>query len=225
MVCRLPALRILLPSAMFLATTALPATMANAAAGEASRGQTTVTVERNAITVDNDLKYVAYAQDETIRVTLDYSATCNVVFAGLTMFRPVPFSPRTVTGSMGNVRGTPLPEHPGNRGSVSFDLRFTTLNETSPGAKSGLARLISSSGWTRTATSPPVTPTALTDRSRSGRRSGSPRKRNENRHGPPPMKSPKPMEADASGASDETPCAVAGGARPSLHLGRHPTVF
>lgn len=141
MVCRLPALRILLPSAMFLATTALPATMANAAAGEASRGQTTVTVERNAITVDNDLKYVAYAQDETIRVTLDYSATCNVVFAGLTMFRPVPFSPRTVTGSMGNVRGTPLPEHPGNRGSVSFDLRFTTLNETSPGAKSGLARL------------------------------------------------------------------------------------
>jgi hypothetical protein len=118
-------IRVWASSAMFLVGTAFPATVASAAAGESSRAQTTVTVEGNAITVDNDVEYVTYARGETIRIMLDYSATCNVVFDGLTMFKPVPFSPPTVTGNVGNVRGTPPPARPSNIGSVTFDLGST----------------------------------------------------------------------------------------------------
>ena len=60
---------------------------------EFSRGQTTVVVGANTITADNNVKFVNYTADETIPVTLSYSATCNIVFGGLTLRLPQPFTP------------------------------------------------------------------------------------------------------------------------------------
>ena len=112
-----------------------------AAALEGSRSQTTVTVERNAITVDNDVKYVGYEVGERIQITLEYLATCNIVFNGLGPFKARPFTPATVTGQIGNVNGTPRPGGAATTGGVTFDMQFTRLGATPGGAQSGLARL------------------------------------------------------------------------------------
>jgi hypothetical protein len=112
-----------------------------AAALEASRSQTTVTVERNAITVDNDVKYVSYEVGERIPITIEYSATCNIVFNGLGPFRARPFTPIAATGKIANVGGTPRPGGAATAGSVTFDMQFTKLGATPGGGQSGLARL------------------------------------------------------------------------------------
>jgi hypothetical protein len=99
-----------------------------AATTEFSRGQTTVTVGSNTITADNNVKFVGYTAGDTITVTLNFSSTCNVVFSGLTLRSPNPFTPhRGVTGAISNVTGTPAPGSASTTGSVTFDIRFDTL--------------------------------------------------------------------------------------------------
>lgn len=113
-----------------------------AAAMESSRTQTTVTVDRNTITANADVKYLGYVVGERIPVALEYSATCNVVFKELTLFRPIPFAPpRIVMGEITNVSGTPPAGNPASAGSVTFTIRFTALNPEPAGTQSGLARL------------------------------------------------------------------------------------
>ena len=120
----------------------LPADPGLAAAMESSRTQTTVTVALNAITADADVTYGGYVARERISVALDYSATCNIVFNGLTLFRPIPFAPpRIVTGEITNVSGMPQAGSFANTGRVTFDITFNTLNPDSTGTESGLARL------------------------------------------------------------------------------------
>ena len=93
---------------------------------EFARGQTTVVVGANTITADNNVKFVNYIADETIPVTLSYSATCNIVFGGLTLRLPQPFTPPNVSGTISGVSGTPLGTV-GTSGSVTFDIVFTSL--------------------------------------------------------------------------------------------------
>jgi hypothetical protein len=71
-----------------------------------SRGETTVTVDANSITADSNVKYVNYTGGETINVTLDYSATCNILFSGLALRCPIRSRPKSVTGSIASVTGT-----------------------------------------------------------------------------------------------------------------------
>lgn len=93
---------------------------------EFSRGVTTVTVDQNTITAENNVKFVNYTVGETITVTLNYSATCNIVFGGLVLRQPRPFTPAKRTdGTIANVTGTPTA--PGPSGSVTFDITFTAL--------------------------------------------------------------------------------------------------
>ena len=95
---------------------------------EFSRGQTVETVGENTITADSTVQYVSYTTGETIHVTLDYTATCNLVFSGLALRVPNPFTPpKSVTGSMADVTGTPTSGAASTSGSVSFDLTFNTL--------------------------------------------------------------------------------------------------
>jgi hypothetical protein len=112
-----------------------------AGAAELSRVQLTRTSGQNTITVDGRVNYGGYSPGETIRVTLDYSATCNIVFRGLTSPGVRPFSPPKVTGTVGNVSGTPTEGHGTTSGSASFDIRFTTLNQVKADTQSGLAYL------------------------------------------------------------------------------------
>ena len=134
-------IRVVLHALWLLGCLLLASGPACAAALEASRGQITVTVERNAITVDNDVKYVRYEVGERIQITLEYSATCDIVFNGLGPFRARPFTPMAVTGQIGNVSGTPRPGRAAAAGNVTFDTQFTRLGATPDGAQSGLARL------------------------------------------------------------------------------------
>jgi hypothetical protein len=113
-----------------------------AGATELARGRTTQSIDQNAITADNSVRYGGYVAGERITVRLDYSATCNVVFGGLTLFRPTPFAPPgIVTGEIAKVKGTPMAGHPAKTGSVTFIIRFNTLKEAPTGTRSGLARL------------------------------------------------------------------------------------
>ena|SRR5438128_10545741 len=69
---------------------------------EFARGQTIVVVGANTITADNNVKFVNYTADETIPVTLNYSATCNILFSGLTLRLPQSFTP--AKGVSGTIR-------------------------------------------------------------------------------------------------------------------------
>ena len=94
---------------------------------EFARGQTTVVVGANTITAEDNVKFVDYA-GETIPVTLDYSATCNILFGGLTLRLPQSFTPPNVSGTISGVSGTPLGTV-GTSGSVAFDIVFTSLKK------------------------------------------------------------------------------------------------
>jgi hypothetical protein len=113
---------------------------------ESSRDRTTLTIEQNTVTVDNDVKYLGYVPGERIQVTLAYTATCSVVFSGVTLFKPMPFvPPRVVTGELANVSGTPRPGNAATTGSVTFSITFKTMESESAestGSRSGLARLM-----------------------------------------------------------------------------------
>jgi len=96
---------------------------------EFSRGQTTVVVGANTITADNNVKSVNYTADETIPVTLSFSATCNILFGGLTLRLPQSFTPpNDVSGTISGVSGTPQGTAGGN-GSVTFDIVLASLKK------------------------------------------------------------------------------------------------
>jgi len=76
---------------------------------------------------------------ETIAVTLDYSAGCNIVFQDLV--RGPLAGRRGAVAEIARVDGTPAPGRATNSGTVTFDLTFSTLEPTPTGAQSGLARL------------------------------------------------------------------------------------
>ncbi|HYB43932.1 MAG TPA: hypothetical protein VEL75_19285, partial [Candidatus Methylomirabilis sp.] len=91
---------------------------------------------------DSVVKFGDYVPGERISITLEYSATCNIVFSGLALWRAAPFSPpRLVSGTVSNASGTPRPGSAGTTGSATFDIVFSTLNKTATGAQSGVARL------------------------------------------------------------------------------------
>src|SRR5438093_12149969 len=95
---------------------------------EFARGQTTVVVGASTITADNNVKFVNYTKaDETITVILDYSATCNILFGGLTLRLPQSFTPaNAVSGRVSGVTGTPQGAG-STSGSVTFDIVFDAL--------------------------------------------------------------------------------------------------
>jgi len=132
-------LSILLASVTVLCWLLASATPALADALESSRDQATVAVGRNTITADSNLKYVLFLPGETIAVTLDYSAGCNIVFKDLVRGRPA--GRRGAVAGIASVSGTPAPGRATNSGKVTFDLTFPTLEPAPTGAQSGLARL------------------------------------------------------------------------------------
>lgn len=135
-------MRNLLLSLTFLGCVLLSPSPVFAAATEVSRGQTTLTIEQNVVTLDNDVKYVGYVLGDKIQITLEYSARCNVVFNELALFKAIPFTPpRVVTGELANVSGTPRPGEAATAGSVTFDIKFNTLKSEPTGRQSGMARL------------------------------------------------------------------------------------
>src|SRR5438445_13782712 len=96
------------PGVTLLSCVLLSSGPALAQTTEFSRGQTTVVVGANTITADNNVKFVNYTADETIPVTLNYSATCNILFGGLTLRLPQSFTPaNAVSGTITGVSGTP----------------------------------------------------------------------------------------------------------------------
>jgi len=135
-------MRILIPALTVLGCLLLPSSPVFARAKENSRDQTTITIDQNTITAHNSVKYEGYKPGETITVTLEFSATCNIVFNGLTLWKVIPFAPpRIVTGEIAGVSGTPNTGTAATDGSVTFNIKFNTLNLTPTGAESGLARL------------------------------------------------------------------------------------
>lgn len=125
-----------------LACLALSSSRLCAATTESSRAKTTVTLDRNAIVVDYEVKYADYAVGEWIPVTVEYSATCNIVFKALALRTPTPFVPsRFVTGEIDNVGGTPLAGHAAKAGKATFDIRFNALSQVETGGQSGVGRL------------------------------------------------------------------------------------
>ena len=105
---------------------------------EFSREQAVITLGSNTLTVDDSVQYVFYTAGTTFPVTLNYSATCNIVFSGLTLHLPNAFTPRGVNGTLTLVGGTPTT--PGTGGSVTFDLDYTALKHT-PVKDFGVAHL------------------------------------------------------------------------------------
>ena len=96
------------------------------------------TVGSNTITVQNNLKFVNQTAGTPIHVVLDYTATCNVVFSGVTLRVPNGFTPKGVSGSIANVTG---PAGPGTSGEVTFDLTFDTLKQAGKAKSFGMAHL------------------------------------------------------------------------------------
>ena len=116
-----------MPGVTLLSGVLLSSGPALAQTTEFSRGQTTVVVGANTITADNNVKFVNYTADETITVTLDYSATCNILFGGLTIRLPQSFTPaNAVSGTISGVNGTPQGAA-STSGSVTFDIVFASL--------------------------------------------------------------------------------------------------
>jgi hypothetical protein len=110
------------------------------AATEFNREQATVAIGSNTIIADSVVQYVSYTAGDTIEVTLNYAATCNIVFSGLTLRMPIPFTPpKSVTGSMSNVSGTPPSAD--ITGSVTFDLQLNTLKQAGHSKQFGVAHL------------------------------------------------------------------------------------
>jgi len=115
------------PGVTLLSCVLLSSGPALAQTTEFARGQTTVVVGANTITADNNVKFVNYTARETIPVTLNYSATCNILFGGLPLRLPQSFTPANgVSGSVSGVTGTPQGAA-STSGSVTFDIVFTSL--------------------------------------------------------------------------------------------------
>ena len=85
---------------------------------ESARSQTTMRVEQNTIPFNSKVTYAEYAVGEWLGGTVGSSATCPVVFKGLTRRQPTPFMPSgQVTGAIANVNGTPLAGQAAKTGS------------------------------------------------------------------------------------------------------------
>src|SRR3989442_11057947 len=111
-----------MPGVTLLSCVLLSSGPALAQTTEFARGQTTMVVGANTITADNNVKFVNYTADERIPVTLNYSATCNVLFGGLPLRLPQSFTPpKAVSGTISGVNGTPQGAA-GVSGSVTFDI-------------------------------------------------------------------------------------------------------
>ena len=110
------------------------------AVSELSRRHTTVHVGSNSITADRNLTFGDYTKGRTFTVTLDFASTCHVVFSGLTLRSPNPFTPRGAGGAISDVSGTPSPGQAGTTGSVTFDIRFDALHHQ-PTKDFGVAHL------------------------------------------------------------------------------------
>ncbi len=135
-------MRILLPGLALVGYLLLSSSPALAGPLESSRSQGTMKVAENAVKADTKIKYVAYRAGESIPVTLEYSASCTIVFRGLSLWKARPFFPsKVVTGQIANVSGTPMPGQVTNAGSVTFDITFNTLSDTPTGMQSGDASL------------------------------------------------------------------------------------
>jgi len=128
--------------AALLSCVLLSSNPALATTTEFSRGQSVETAGSNTITADSNVKYVLYTTGETINVALDYTSTCDIVFSGLTLKVPNPFTPpKWVTGSIANVTGTPISGGAGTSGSVTFDLTFNTLKHAGKAKEFGMVHL------------------------------------------------------------------------------------
>jgi len=117
--------------------------------------QASVTVGSNVITIDNNIKYVNYVLNDVLHVTLDYTATCNVVVTGVQL-RSKAFTPKNVAGNISNV----VPSVVGATGSVTFDLQFTALKKAGKAKNFGMAHLdvlLSADADCNTVTETPVT--------------------------------------------------------------------
>ena len=115
------------PGVALLSCVLLSSGAALAQTTEFARGQTIVVVGANTITADNNVKFVNYTADETIPVTLNYSATCNILFGGLTLRLPQSFTPpKGASGTLSGVNGTPQGTA-STSGSVTFDIVFDSL--------------------------------------------------------------------------------------------------
>ena len=106
---------------------------------EFSREQAVVSVGSNTITADDSIQYVHYTTGTTFPVTLNFSATCNILFGGLALHLPNSFTPRGVTGTFTLVGGTPSGTADIS-GSVTFNLDYTALKHT-PFKDFGVAHL------------------------------------------------------------------------------------
>lgn len=127
----------LLETTILLIVFSLPAGAAFASDDIFQTGETTVTKGSNAITIDNNVKYINYVEDDTLHVTLHYTATCDVLITGLTA-RKKEFTPKGVTGTVPTNVNFPLIT--GASGDITFDLQFTSLKHA--GQKSfGMAHL------------------------------------------------------------------------------------
>ena len=133
-----PTLSKYMSGAMLVSGLLLLPGLALAQALEFTRGQTTVVVGSNTITADNNVKFVNYTGGP-LTVTLNYSATCNIVFGGLTLRLPQSFTPPPTSGTLANVSGTPTASG-ATAGNVTFQITFDPLKQA--GQKSfGVAHL------------------------------------------------------------------------------------
>src|ERR1051325_11151419 len=98
--------------------------------------ETSVTSGSNTITIENNVKYVNYVLNDVLHVTLDYTATCNVVVTDVQL-RSKAFTPKNVAGNIANKVFSPV----GGSGSVSFDLQFTALKKAGKSKNFGMAHL------------------------------------------------------------------------------------
>ena len=121
-------MKVRMSGATFLSCLLLFVGPALAQTTEFSRGETIVTVGLNTITAENNVKFVNYTAGEPITVTLAYTATCPIVFSGLLLRQPQPFTPpKGVSGDVVVVSGTPTAGAPDISGAVTFDIVFFTL--------------------------------------------------------------------------------------------------
>jgi hypothetical protein len=102
-----------------------------------SPGQTTLTVGSNTITIENNVKYINYVEDDILHVTLDYTSTCNVVINNITP-RKKAFTPKGVNGTAPSA--VVISVVPAASGSITFDLQFTDLKKAGQ-KKFGMAHL------------------------------------------------------------------------------------
>jgi len=103
------------------------AALAEAQGTECSRGTATVEVDQNTVTIENNFKFVDYTEREVLHITARFQGTCNVVFSGLALRQPQPFTP-----AKGKVGGSLKVIDDQTPGAVTFDMAFSPLKAAGP---------------------------------------------------------------------------------------------